>query len=134
MLQNLNISFACFARKTQDRLDEMVAATKWAMESAHSRRKSDNGSIESGVSRMGDRIVALETLKPISPLCFRRVPGSRGESAGLFAVEIQSMRFLCSGCQKDFRRISAVFTPSDHCAGRLCRSCLWNRQISTSAR
>jgi hypothetical protein len=62
-LQNLIISFAGFARKTQERLDETVAATKGAMEAAHGRRQADGGSIESEVARMGDCIAVLEGLK-----------------------------------------------------------------------
>ena len=63
MLQNLNISFARFARRTQERLDETVAATKGAMEAAHARRQADGESVESEVTRMGDRVAALEALK-----------------------------------------------------------------------
>lgn len=63
MLQNLNISFAGFARRTKERLDETVAATKGAMEAAYARRQAHSGSIESEVARMGDRIAALEGVK-----------------------------------------------------------------------
>ena len=63
MLQNLNISFAGFARRTRERLDETVAATKGAMEAAHARRQAHGGSIESEAARMGDRIAVLEGLK-----------------------------------------------------------------------
>jgi ribosome biogenesis GTPase A len=62
-LQNLIISFAGFARRTQERLDETVAATKGAMEAAYGRRQADVGSVESEVVRMGDRIAVLEGLK-----------------------------------------------------------------------
>lgn len=60
MLQNLNISLAGFARRTKERLDETVAATKGAMDAAHSRRQADGGNIETEVKRMRDRIAALE--------------------------------------------------------------------------
>jgi ribosome biogenesis GTPase A len=63
MLQNLNVSFAGFARRTKERLDETVAATKGAMETAHARRQAHSGSIESELTRMGDRIAVLESLK-----------------------------------------------------------------------
>jgi GTP-binding protein EngB required for normal cell division len=62
-LQNLIISFAGFARRTQERLDETVAATKGAMEAAHDRRLADGGSVELEVARMSDRIAVLEGLK-----------------------------------------------------------------------
>ena len=63
MLQNLNISFAGFARRTQERLDETVTATKGAMETSHSRRLAYGGSAESEVTRMSRHIAALERLK-----------------------------------------------------------------------
>jgi hypothetical protein len=63
MLQNLNLSFAGFTRRTQERLDETVTATKGAMEAAHSRRKSHGGSIEKEVSRMRESISTLEEIK-----------------------------------------------------------------------
>jgi GTP-binding protein EngB required for normal cell division len=63
MLQNLNISFAGFARRSKERLDETVAATKGAMEAAHARRQARSGNIESEVLRMGGCIAALEGLK-----------------------------------------------------------------------
>ena len=62
-LQNLIISFAGFARRTQERLDETVAATKGAMEEAHGRRQADAGSVNLDVTRMGERIAILEGLK-----------------------------------------------------------------------
>jgi hypothetical protein len=76
MLQNLNISFAGFARRVRERLDETVSATKGAMEAAHARRKDHGGNIESELKRMGDRISVLEELKtdfvalrPGTPVC-----------------------------------------------------------------
>ena len=62
-LQNLIISFAGFARRTQERLDETVAATKGAMEAAHGRQQADIGSVDLDVTRMGERIAILEGLK-----------------------------------------------------------------------
>jgi ribosome biogenesis GTPase A len=63
MLQNLNISFAGYARRAKERLDETVAATKGAMEASYARRKTHSGSIESEVARMCDHITVLEGLK-----------------------------------------------------------------------
>ncbi|MEJ2167781.1 MAG: dynamin family protein [Desulfobacterales bacterium] len=63
MLQNLNISFAGFARRSKERLDETVAATKGAMEAAHARRQAQNGGVESEVARIAGCITALEALK-----------------------------------------------------------------------
>ena len=63
MLQNLNLSFAGFARRTRERLDETVAATQGAMQAAHARRQAGDGSIEAEASRMADRIAALEAVK-----------------------------------------------------------------------
>lgn len=63
MLQNLNLSFAGFARRTRERLDETVAATQGAMQAAHARRQADDGSIEVEASRMADRMAALEAVK-----------------------------------------------------------------------
>lgn len=63
MLQNLNISFAGFARRTRERLDETVAATQGAMQAAHTGRKGQGENIESDLIRMGDRISVLEELK-----------------------------------------------------------------------
>lgn len=63
MLQNLNISFAGYARRAKERLDETVAATQGAMEAAYTRRKTHSGSIESEVAHMRDCIAVLERLK-----------------------------------------------------------------------
>ena len=63
MLQNLNLSFAGFARRARERLDETVAATQGAMQVAHARRQTDDGSIEVEVSHMADRMAALEAVK-----------------------------------------------------------------------
>jgi hypothetical protein len=63
MLQNLNVSFAGFARRVRERLDETVSATKGAMDSAHARIEDHGGSIESELIRLGDRIGILEELK-----------------------------------------------------------------------
>jgi len=63
MLQNLNLSFAGFARRTRERLDETVTATQGAMQAAHARRQAGDGSIEAEASRMADRMAALEAVK-----------------------------------------------------------------------
>lgn len=63
MLQNLNLSFAGFARRTRERLDETVAATKGAMEAAHARRHAHHGSVDAEARRLADRMAALETVK-----------------------------------------------------------------------
>jgi hypothetical protein len=63
MLQNLNISFAGFARRTRERLDETVAATQGAMEAARARRKTEDGSIDAEAGRMADRMSALAAVK-----------------------------------------------------------------------
>jgi GTP-binding protein EngB required for normal cell division len=63
MLQNLNISFAHFARKITERLDETVAATKGAMESAHERKKTHGGSIEAVVAELSQNIQHLDGIK-----------------------------------------------------------------------
>ena len=63
MLQNLNLSFAGFARRTRERLDETVAATQGAMQAAHARRQAGDGSIEAEASCMADRMAALEAVK-----------------------------------------------------------------------
>jgi len=63
MLQNLNLSFAGFARRTRERLDETVAATQGAMQAAHARRQADDGSIAAEANRMADRMAALEAVK-----------------------------------------------------------------------
>jgi GTP-binding protein EngB required for normal cell division len=63
MLQNLNISFAGFARRTRERLDETVAATQGAMQAAHARRHAQDGSVDAEASRLADRIAALESVK-----------------------------------------------------------------------
>jgi hypothetical protein len=63
MLQNLNLSFAGFARRTRERLDETVAATQGAMETAHARRQAHDGSVVAEASRLADSMAALEALK-----------------------------------------------------------------------
>ena len=60
MLQNLNISLAGFARRTGERLDETIAATKGAMEAAHARRQTHGASIAAEVARVGSCIATLE--------------------------------------------------------------------------
>jgi hypothetical protein len=63
MLQNLNLSFAGFARRTRERLDETVAATQGAMQAAHIRRQDGDGGIEAETGRMADHMAALEAVK-----------------------------------------------------------------------
>jgi GTP-binding protein EngB required for normal cell division len=63
MLQNLNISFASFARRSKERLDETVAATKGAMEAAGQWRCTHGQSVASEVAVLGRRILDLEKLK-----------------------------------------------------------------------
>jgi ribosome biogenesis GTPase A len=63
MLQNLNLSFAGFARRTRERLDETVAATQGAMEAAHARRQARNGSVDAETGRLADSIAALKAVK-----------------------------------------------------------------------
>ena len=63
MLQNLNISFAGFTRRTQERLDETVAATQGAMQTAYLRRQAQNGSVDAEANRLEDCRAALETVK-----------------------------------------------------------------------
>jgi small GTP-binding protein len=83
-LQNLNISFAGFARRTQERLDETVAATKGAMEAAHARRRADGGSVTSEVNRMDDSITALEAAKvDFIPLLQKPEDSRSGVTKGL---------------------------------------------------
>jgi GTP-binding protein EngB required for normal cell division len=63
MLQNLNLSFAGFARRTRERLDETVAATQGAMQTAHARRQAQDGSVEAEARRLADSMAALEALE-----------------------------------------------------------------------
>lgn len=63
MLQNLNVSFAKFARRVKERIDETVFATKGAIESANERRKACGGSVEEDVARIAGLIETMETLK-----------------------------------------------------------------------
>ena len=63
MLQNLNLSFAGFARRARERLEETVAATHGAMEAAHARRHAHDGNVEADVRRLADGMAALESLR-----------------------------------------------------------------------
>jgi hypothetical protein len=78
MLQNLNISFAGFARRTRERLDETVAATRGAMAAAHARRRAHSGSIEAEVVRVRDGIAVLEGLKNDLAALRSEMPRSAG--------------------------------------------------------
>ncbi len=62
-LQNINISFAGFARRTRERLDETVAATKGAMEAARARRREHGDSVDAEVRRVAEHMALLEALK-----------------------------------------------------------------------
>lgn len=62
-LQNLNLSFSCFASGVKDRLAETVAAAKGAMAAANARREAHGGSVESEVDRIAREIAGLEDLK-----------------------------------------------------------------------
>jgi GTPase Era involved in 16S rRNA processing len=63
MIQNLNISFARFATRVKERLEETVAATKGAMDAANTRRNTCGGSVAAEVSRLDNLIGSLETRK-----------------------------------------------------------------------
>jgi ribosome biogenesis GTPase A len=60
MLQNLNLSFAGFARRARERLDETVAATQGAMEAARARRQAHDGSLEAEARRLADSMTAIK--------------------------------------------------------------------------
>ncbi len=62
-LQNINISFAGFARRTRERLDETVAATRGAMEAARARRRKHGDSVDAEVRRVAEHMALLEALK-----------------------------------------------------------------------
>ena len=62
-LQNINISFAGFARRTRERLEETVAATRGAMQAAQERRREHGDRIETEVRRVAERMARLERLK-----------------------------------------------------------------------
>ncbi|MCF8049740.1 MAG: dynamin family protein [Desulfobacterales bacterium] len=83
MLQNLNISFAGFARKVRERLEETVAATQGAMEAAHRRRQAHDGSVEAEINRITNRIAALEASKAdIAMLKSGLSPANESDEAG----------------------------------------------------
>jgi len=95
MLQNLNISLASFSRRTRERLDETVAATKGAMEAARARRQAHCGSIESEVARMDGCVAALEAVK--TDLAVLRsglapVPEPTGSPRSMSIVDEQPLR------------------------------------------
>jgi small GTP-binding protein len=63
MLQNLNLSFASFARRSRERLDETVAATQGAMKAAHARRQAHDGSVEAETGRLAGSMAVLASVK-----------------------------------------------------------------------
>lgn len=63
MLQNLIVSFASFATRVKERLDETVAATKGAMEAARERRSAGQESVAQESARLGGIVAQLEKLK-----------------------------------------------------------------------
>jgi hypothetical protein len=74
-IQNLNISFAAFARRARERLDETVAATQGAMAAAHERRQFHRGGIEGEVTRLKAHMADLESLKKHFTLQYSRMAG-----------------------------------------------------------
>ena len=62
-LQNINISFARFASRIKERLEETVAATKGGMEVAHSRKKEHGETVVEEIKRIEQFANALENLK-----------------------------------------------------------------------
>jgi len=70
MLQNLNVSFARFSRRTRECIDETVAGTRGAMEAAHARRQGHSENIEAEVTRISGLIEVLKELKTeLTALC-----------------------------------------------------------------
>ena len=62
-LQNINISFARFASRIKERLEETVAATKGGMEVAHSRKKEHGETVVEEIKRIEQFADALENLR-----------------------------------------------------------------------
>ena len=62
-LQNIIISFARFASRIKERLEETVAATKGGMEVAHSRKKEHGETVVEEIKRLEQFADALENLK-----------------------------------------------------------------------
>ena len=62
-LQNINISFARFASKIKERLEETVTATKGAMEVAHSRKKEHGKTVAEEIKRLQQFADSLTKLR-----------------------------------------------------------------------
>ena len=62
-LQNVNISFARFATRIKERLEETVAATQGAMKTASSRKKDHGETVAEELCRLEKVASELETLK-----------------------------------------------------------------------
>jgi len=62
-MQNVNISFARFASKVKERLEETMAATQGAMKTASSRKKDHGETVAQELYRLEKVAGALETLK-----------------------------------------------------------------------
>lgn len=62
-MQNVNISFARFASKIKERLEETVAATQGAMKTASSRKKEHGETVAEEVCRLEKVAGALEALR-----------------------------------------------------------------------
>jgi ABC-type transporter Mla subunit MlaD len=62
-LQNVNISFARFATRIKERLEETVGATQGAMKTASSRKKDHGEIIAEELCRLEKVASKLETLK-----------------------------------------------------------------------
>jgi ribosome biogenesis GTPase A len=62
-MQNVNISFARFASRIKERLEETVAATQGAMKTASSRKKDHGETVAEELCRLEKVASALETLK-----------------------------------------------------------------------
>ncbi|MFH1991843.1 MAG: dynamin family protein [Pseudomonadota bacterium] len=62
-MQNVNISFARFASRIKERLEETVAATQGAMKTASLRKKEHGETVAEEIRSLGKVAGALETLK-----------------------------------------------------------------------
>ncbi len=63
MIQNLNISFARFSSRIQERLAETVEGTHGAIEAASKRRKAGGQSVAAEISRVTSCVNAMQALK-----------------------------------------------------------------------
>ena len=62
-MQNVNISFARFASRIKERLEETVAATQGAMNTANSRKKDHGETVAEELCRLEKVAGALEDMK-----------------------------------------------------------------------